>query len=105
LLPLILENLEAGKAISIVPEHQQLTTERAADILGVSRLHFAKLLEDGQIPFHTVGADRRIDFPGLLTYKDRRNIERRAALDEIARAEVEAGTYDVVILPEAAEDD
>ena len=65
----------------------------------------AKLLEDGQIPFHTVGSDRRIYLRDLLTYKDRRDTERHTALDEIAMAGVEAGTYDIVILSEAAEDD
>jgi hypothetical protein len=29
----ILKNLEAGKAISIVPENQQLTTQRAANLI------------------------------------------------------------------------
>jgi len=34
LLDEILKNVQAGKAVSIVPEHQQLTTQRAAKGLG-----------------------------------------------------------------------
>ncbi len=37
LLDEILKNMQAGKAVSIVPEHQELTTQRAANMLGVSR--------------------------------------------------------------------
>src|SRR5881227_18900 len=54
LLLTILKHLQAGKAISIVPEHQQLTTQRAADILGVSRPFLVQLLESGALPFHKV---------------------------------------------------
>src|SRR5437870_5479786 len=56
LLLSILKNLEAGKAISIVPEHQQLTTQRAANLVGVSRPFLVGLLENGEIPFHMVGS-------------------------------------------------
>src|SRR5882724_6196510 len=52
ILLLVLKHLQAGKAVSIVPEHQQLTTQRAADILGVSRPFLVKLLEGGTLPFH-----------------------------------------------------
>ena len=43
--------LEAGKVISIVPEHQQLTTQRAANLLGVSRPFLIGLIENNEIPF------------------------------------------------------
>ena len=69
LLLVILKNLQAGKAISIIPEHQQLTTQRAADILGVSRPFLVRLVENGDIPFHMVGSHRRIYLRDLLEYK------------------------------------
>ena len=37
LLDEILKNIQAGKAVCIVPEHQHLTIQRAANLLGVSR--------------------------------------------------------------------
>ena len=105
LLLTILKNLQAGKAISIVPEHQQLTTQRAADILGVSRPFLVRLVEDGDIPFHMVGSHRRIYLRDLLDYKRRRDAARHEAINNMARTEMEAGTYDRVMLPEGAEDE
>jgi excisionase family DNA binding protein len=105
LLLLILKNLQAGRAISIVPEHQQLTTQRAANILGVSRPFLVKLVESGDIPFHMVGSHRRIYLRDLLDYKRRRDAARHEAINNMARTEMEAGTYDRVLLPEEAEDE
>lgn len=105
LLLLILKNLQAGRAISIVPEHQQLTTQRAADILGVSRPFLVGLLENGDIPFHMVGSHRRIYLRDLLEYKRQRDAARHEAINNMARAEMEAGTYDSVVLPDGAEDE
>jgi excisionase family DNA binding protein len=105
LLLLILKNLQAGRAISIVPEHQQLTTQRAANILGVSRPFLVRLVENGDIPFHMVGSHRRIYLRDLLDYQRRRDAARHEAIDDMARTEMEAGTYDRVLLPEGAEDE
>jgi excisionase family DNA binding protein len=105
LLLMILNNLQAGKAVSIVPEHQQLTTQRAANILGVSRPFFVRLLENGDMPFHMVGSHRRIYLRDLLDYKRRRDAGRHEAINNMARAEMEAGTYDKVVLPDGTEDD
>jgi excisionase family DNA binding protein len=105
LLLMILTNLQAGKAISIFPENQQLTTQRAANILGVSRPFLVQLLEGGAIPFHMVGTHRRVYLRDLLEYKRRRDSARHEAIDRMARMEAEAGTYDKVVLPEGAEDE
>ena len=105
LLLSILKNLEAGKAVSIVPEHQQFTTQRAANLLGVSRPFLVGLLENGEIPFHMVGSHRRIYLKDLLSYKHRRDNARHEAIDRMAKTQLEDGTYDKVILPEDAEDE
>jgi excisionase family DNA binding protein len=105
LLLMILKDLQAGKAISVVPEHQQLTTQRAANILGVSRPFLVKLVENGDIPFHMVGSHRRIYLRDLLDYKRRRDAARHGAINDMARSEMEAGTYDTVVLPEGADDE
>src|ERR1035438_3804623 len=69
LLDEILKNMQAGKAVSIVPEHQQLTTQRAANLLGVSRPFLVRLLEEGHLPFHMVGSHRRVYLKDLLAYQ------------------------------------
>ena len=105
LLLKILKSLQACKAVSIVAEHQELTTQRAANILGVSRPFLVRLLEEGHIPFHMVGSHRRIYLRDLLAYKHRRDSARHEALDRLAKAELQAGTYDKVFLPEGAEEE
>jgi len=105
LLLVILNNLQAGKAISIVPEHRQLTTQSAAGILGVSRVFLVGLLENAEMPFHMVGTHRRIYLRDLLDYKRRRDAARHTAIDNMAKAEMEAGTYDRVLLPDGASDE
>ena len=104
LLDEILKNMQAGKAVSIVPEHHQLTTQRAANILGISRPFMVKLLEEGELTFHMVGSHRRVYLKDLLAYKKRRDEERHDSINRMARMELEAGTYDKVVLPEGAEE-
>ena len=96
--------MQAGKAVSIVPEHQQMTSQRAANLLGVSRPFMVRLLEEGELPFHMVGSHRRVYLKDLLAYQKRRDAERHDGINRMARMELEAGTYDKVVLPEGAEE-
>ena len=66
----------------------------AADILNISRPYLVKMLEEGKIPYNTVGTHRRIPLNDLLTYKERRDEERLEAIREIAQISQEAGMYD-----------
>ena len=97
--------MEAGKAVSVVAEHHELTTQRAANILGVSRPFLVRMLEAGKLPFHMVGSHRRVYLSDLLDYKAKRDRARHQAVRRLAREDLEAGTYDTLILPEGAEDE
>jgi excisionase family DNA binding protein len=77
--------LAAGLAVSIVPIGMKLSTQQTADLLGVSRPHVVKLLEQGQIPYTLTGKHRRVLLSDVLAYRDRQAGRRSEALDELAR--------------------
>jgi len=89
----VVEAMREGKVITVVPRTQRLTTQEAADFLGVSRPTLVKLLEDGKIPFDQPGRHRRIMFTNLLAYTGRQHADRRAALDQMTEDASEAGLY------------
>jgi excisionase family DNA binding protein len=89
----IVEAMREGKVVTVVPRTQRLTTQEAADFLGVSRPTLVKFLEDGKIPFDQPGTHRRVLFSDLLAYLDRQRLHRRAALDRMTEDAGEAGLY------------
>ena len=80
----ILANMAEGNAISLVPIHAELTTQQAADFLGVSRPYLVGLVDKSLIPHHKVGTHRRIYFRDLLEYRKERMGQSRAALEALA---------------------
>jgi len=105
LLKDIVRNMQLGRAVVLIPENQQLTTQRAADLLGFSRPHLIKLLEAGELPYHKAGSHRRIYLRDIAAYRKRRDAERKQALDRIAKEAYEAGLYDRTGIPEGGEDE
>ncbi len=78
--------LANGNGVTVAPNGMQLTTQEAADFLGVSRPTLVKLLESGQIAFDLRGRHRRVTLKDVVDYQARFRTERRASLDDLARA-------------------
>ena len=85
-----------GKAITVAPIDQLLTTQQAADFLGISRPTLVKLLESDEIPHESPGAGRhrRVRLRDVLDYQERKRSRRRLALDELTQDAVGAGLYE-----------
>ena len=94
LLGNILKAMSEGKPISIVPVATEVTTQSAAEILGCSRPHLVKLLEEGKIPYTMVGKHRRLMIEDVLKYKQQMKAEQKQHLIGIMNADEEAGIYD-----------
>lgn len=77
----VVEAMFENKAITVIPQDTMLTTQQAAEMLGMSRPTLVKLLELGRIPFQRVGTHRRVRLVDLITYRD---AAREAKFDMIA---------------------
>ncbi|MCW2649850.1 MAG: excisionase [Mycobacterium sp.] len=60
--------LHAGKAVTIAPRSMTLTTQRAADLLGVSRPTVVCLINDGELAAERVGNRHRLVLDDVLAY-------------------------------------
>ena len=87
----ILNKMANGEAVMLIPLHKELTTQEAADILGVSRPYVVKLLEEGEIPHRKLRRHRRILFEDLMEYKERSDREVDSALDALTAEAQELG--------------
>lgn len=79
----VLAEMGKGNAISLMPIHQELSTQEAAALLNVSRPFLVGLLEKNAIPFRKVGAHRRVLLRDVIAYKDSIDQKRGQSLDEL----------------------
>ena len=79
----VVEAMKRGMAVTVAPQTVMLTTQEAANIIGVSRPTLISLLEKGLIEFELVGRHRRISIDQVLKYKATRKEQQYKALDEI----------------------
>ncbi|MDE0133990.1 MAG: helix-turn-helix domain-containing protein [Acidimicrobiaceae bacterium] len=97
----VVDAMSQGQAVVVAPVHQRLTTQEAADLLGMSRPTFVKLLDAGQIPYDRPRRHRRVRLDDLLAYTERRSAESRDALDRMVEIAQEAGMYERTAAPES----
>jgi excisionase family DNA binding protein len=94
LLGEILKAMSQGKFISIVPIAAEVTTQAAAEILGCSRPHLVKLLEEGKIAFTKVGKHRRIKLDDIMKYRKQMKEQQKQNIIDIMNLDEETGLYD-----------
>ena len=89
------EVLAAGGAVAVMAYHAKLTTQEAADYLGVSRPYFISLLDEGVIPYQRLRSHRRILLSDVEAYRQTRDAERRELLAEMAQESYRLGFYNL----------
>ncbi len=92
----VYEAMRQGLAIHVAPLNAQLTTQEAADYLGISRPTLVKLLESGAIAFTKPGRHRYVRLDDLIAYADSVRVNRAESLDELARDAEAQGLYEVL---------
>ncbi len=78
-----------GRRVLVFDSDEEVSSEVAASMLGVSRPHFNELLDLEAIPYRRVGNQRRIRVVDLNAYRERRE-KRRADMRAIMDAQNEA---------------
>lgn len=66
-----------GLDVALIELDAELSPNQAAEFLRMSRPHLLKLLDNGFIPFHRVGRDRRIRNSDLVAFLQRRETARQ----------------------------
>lgn len=87
----ILNEMAEGNSLTLIPSHAHLTTQKAADMLNVSRPYFVKLLEEGKIPFEKIGTRRRVLASDVKAFINKSLNEREKVLQELVDQAQELG--------------
>ena len=90
----ILKEISQGNPVTLVPEATEITTQAASEVLGCSRPHVVRLLEEGKIPYTKVGKHRRIRYDDLMSFKKKMKVSQKKKLQDLMKLDEESGLYD-----------
>lgn len=94
--------LGQGQGVNVAPLNAMLTTQEAADYLGISRPTLVRILDRGDLPMERPGRHRYVRLRDLIAYQEQSRNRRRLALDEMTRASEDAGLYEATDGPPPA---
>ena len=71
------EGLRQGQSVSLLRRDQEITTQQAAELLGLSRPTIVKLIDAGELEAKVPGSVRRkLRLADVVAYRDQLHIER-----------------------------
>lgn len=92
----VADAMASGMGVTVAPRNAMLTTQEAAEFLGISRPTLVRIIERGDLEAVKPGRHRYVALEDLIAYQDRAAVQRREALDEMARDADTAGLYDLL---------
>lgn len=76
--------MREGLAVTVVPRSQTMTTQQAADLLGISRPTLVKLLDEGRIPYQRINSHRHVLLRDVLAFREERRRAQYEALEAMS---------------------
>lgn len=89
----VADSLSQGLGVAVAPLNAMMTTQEAADFLGISRPTLVRILERGDLPMERPGRHRYVRLSDLLAYQEQLRTVREQALDTMATEAQESGLY------------
>ncbi len=83
----------AGRTVTITSVDADLTTQQAANMLGISRPFAATLMDRGDLPSYKVGNRRKVTQAAVESYRKKRDQKRRRLLQDMTDEAIELGQY------------
>lgn len=81
----LVDVLESNSEVIVLPSETFMTTQQAADLLGVSRMTVVRLIDRGELATEGGGVHRRIAAAELARYRAASAARRRSALHELSQ--------------------
>ncbi len=81
----VLDVLESSGAAVVLPANAFLSTQQAAELLGVSRMTVVRLIDRGELAAEGGGVHRKIAAAEIERYRTESQARRRAAMRELAQ--------------------
>ena len=89
----VADALASGMGVTVAPMNAMLTTQEAADFLGIARPTLVRILERGDIPMEKPNRHRFVRLKDLVEYQAKRRDQTRAALDQMVADAEEDDLY------------
>jgi excisionase family DNA binding protein len=89
----VADALASGMGVTVAPMNAMLTTQEAADFLGIARPTLVRILEHGDIPMEKPNRHRFVRLKDLVEYQAKRRDETRAVLDQMVADAEEDDLY------------
>ena len=86
--------MQQGLAVTVAPQGTRLTTQEAADMLGISRSTLVRMLDAGEIPFEKIRRHRRLHLADVLQFRKRQRRTASEALSDMVADAQAMGAYD-----------